>query len=309
MQIAFSAEDRQFRERARDWLHEHVPRGDRPYDGPEKRAFDLAWQRTQYEGGWAGIAWPREYGGVGLSLIQQLIWLEEYALANAPPSGSCFVGLSHAGPTLIQKGSEAHKAAHLGPILRGEVVWSQGFSEPNAGSDLASLRTRAEPDGDHLVINGQKIWTSHGNYADFQELLVRTDPAAPKHKGISWLICDMKTPGIEVRPIKTMSGVFHFAEVFYTDVRVPLTNVVGALNDGWNVAQSTLSFERGTAFIPAQMELVRLAVPRRVYTQSHIDYVAEVIIEVFNKRNELRGLMITEETPLLRHFTAKLKPV
>jgi len=256
MQIEFTREDESFRAEARAWLKANVPRGARPESPPEaRRAFDLAWQRTQYDGGWAGIFWPQEHGGRGLSIIQQLIWLEEYARARGPYIGACFVGLSHAGPTLIQRGTEAQKAFHLPRILRGEVIWCQGFSEPGAGSDLASLRTRAVINGDHLVVNGQKIWTSSGNLADYQELLVRTDPDAPKHKGITWVICDMKTPGITVRPIKTMSGLYHFCEVFYDNVRIPLSNVVGAINDGWNIAQTTLSFERGTAFIPAQMEL------------------------------------------------------
>ena len=255
MQIDFSRADDLFRAAARDWLQTHVPRGARPDDGPNKREFDLHWQRTQFDGGWAGIAWPTEYGGRGLSLIEQLIWLEEYAHAGAPLSGSCFVGLSHAGPTLIQRATDEQKSFHLPGILRGEHLWCQGFSEPGAGSDLASLRTRADVDGDHLVVTGQKIWTSYGNIADYQELLVRTNPAAPRHQGMSWVICDMKTPGITIRPIKTMSGLMHFCEVFYDQVKIPLANVVGGLDNGWNVAQSTLSFERGTAFIPAQLEL------------------------------------------------------
>ena len=269
MEIEFSQEDEQFRADARDWLARNVPPEARPEMPPAaRREFDLAWQRTQFEGGWAGIFWPKEHGGRGLSVVQQLIWLEEYARARGPYLGSCFVGLSHAGPTLIQRGTPEQKALHLPRILRGEVVWCQGFSEPGAGSDLASLRTRARIEGDHLVVNGQKIWTSSADVADYQELLVRTDPDAPKHKGITWVICDMKTPGITVRPIRTMSGLFHFCEVFYDDVRIPLSNVVGTINDGWNIAQTTLSFERGTAFIPAQMELAE-AIERLASLAAH----------------------------------------
>jgi len=269
VKIAFTAEDEQFRLRARDWLSANVPK-DRPeFPAQARRDFDLQWQKAQFEAGWAGISWPKEHGGLGLSIIQQLIWLEEYARAGGPYLGTSFVGLSHAGPTLIQRGTEEQKNFHLPRILRGETAWCQGFSEPAAGSDLASLRTRADRDGHDLVVNGQKIWTSNADIADYQELLVRTDPAAPKHRGITWVICDMKTPGITVRPIKTMSGLYHFCEVFYDNVRIPLSNVVGELNGGWNVAQSTLSFERGTAFIPAQMELAE-AVERLAQLASEV---------------------------------------
>jgi alkylation response protein AidB-like acyl-CoA dehydrogenase len=251
-----SREDQEFRDRARTWLRENRPEEERPPEGPAMRAFDSTWQRAQYDGGWAGINWPEQYGGRGLTVTQQLIWHEEYARSGAPYIGCNFVGNNHAGPTLIAAGTEAQQADHLPAILRGDAIWCQGFSEPGAGSDLASLRTRAVVDGDSLVVNGQKIWTSYADVADVQELLVRTDPDAPKHRGISWVICDMSTPGIEVRPLGTIVGVNHFAEVFYDDVHIPLTNVVGQLNDGWRVAMSTLSFERGTAFIRDVVEMV-----------------------------------------------------
>jgi alkylation response protein AidB-like acyl-CoA dehydrogenase len=207
--------------------------------------------------GWAGIAWPREYGGRGASLMEQLIWYEEYARAGAPDISTLFVGLNHAAPTLIACGSEEQKAHHLPRILRGDVIWCQGFSEPNAGSDLASLQTRAVIDGDHLVVTGQKIWTSFAHIAEFQELLVRTDPEAPRHRGITWVICPMNAPGIEIRPITTLTGGSDFCEVFYDAVRIPLANVVGQLNDGWRVAMATLSFERGTAFLSEQVRIAR----------------------------------------------------
>src|SRR6202042_3918762 len=195
------------------------------------------------------------YGGRGLSLLEQLIWYEEYGRAGLPSLDSTFVGLNHAGPTLIQCATPAQKAAHLLPILRGDSLWCQGFSEPEAGSDLASLRTRAVIDSGDLVVSGQKIWTSSAFVADWQELLVRTDPSAAKHRGITWAICDMRSPGIDVRPIKSMDGESEFCEVFYDEVRIPLSNVVGQLNDGWRVAMSTLSFERGTAFTAGQVRL------------------------------------------------------
>jgi alkylation response protein AidB-like acyl-CoA dehydrogenase len=271
VEIRFTDAEEAFRAEARSWLEANVPRGPRPEiaDLHGRRAYDMTWQRTMFDAGWAGINWPKEYGGRGASLMEQVIWYEEYARVGAPDVNTGFVGLKHAGPTLIACGTEAQKAYHLPRILRGDVVWCQGFSEPNAGSDLAALQTRAEIDGDHLVVNGQKIWTSFGHIAEVQELLVRTDPAAPKHKGITWVICPMDAPGLDIRPIKTLAGNSDFCEVFYDNVRIPLANVVGALNDGWRVAMATLSFERGTAFMSEQVRQARrldelIAVARRV---------------------------------------------
>ena len=259
MDIRFSAAEEAFRADARAWLEANVPRGPRPagVDLRERRDYDLAWQRRMFEGGWAGVSWPREFGGRGASLMEQVIWYEEYARAGAPEITTTFVGLNHAGPTLIACGSEEQKAYHLPRILRGDVVWCQGFSEPIAGSDLASLQTRAVVDGAELVVSGQKIWTSFGNVAEFQELLVRSDPEAPRHRGISWVICPMDSPGIDIRPITTLTGDQHFCEVFYDEVRIPLRNVVGQLHDGWRVAMATLGFERGTAFLSEQIRLAR----------------------------------------------------
>ncbi len=260
MDLHFTHEDRQFREQARSWLADNKPKERRPHDGAAMRAFDVGWQRRQYDAGWAGVSWPREHRGLGLSLTRQLIWHEEYARAEAPDNHLCFVGLNHAGPTVILRGTEEQRAFHLPRILSGESVWCQGFSEPNAGSDLASLRTKARIEGDHLVVNGSKIWTSHGHLSDWQELLVRTDSEAPRHKGISWVICDMKSPGITLRPIEIMTSPnqVHFVQCFYDDVRIPLTNVVGDINDGWSVAMSTLGFERGTAQVRDQLRYAYL---------------------------------------------------
>ena len=251
----FSAEDERFRLQVREWLEASKPRTPRPGDAQGQRDYDLGWQRTQYVGGWAGIAWPKEYGGLGLPLIRQLIWYEEYARAEAPHVGASMVGLNHGGPTLIVRASEEQKAFHLPKILKGEVVWSQGFSEPGSGSDLASLRTRGRVEDGHLVVNGQKIWTSYAHISDYQELLVRTDPDSSRHRGLTWIICDMQLPGITIRPIRNMVGDHHFNEVFYDNVRIPLGNVVGRIGEGWSVAMSTLGFERGTAHARDQIEL------------------------------------------------------
>jgi alkylation response protein AidB-like acyl-CoA dehydrogenase len=259
MDITFTPEEERFRARAREWIEANKPtEPPAENDLKARRDFDLAWQNKMYEAGWAGISWPKEYGGRGASLMEQLIWYEEFASAGAHEPSTLFVGLNHGGPTLIACGNEAQKSFHLPRILRGETVWCQGFSEPGAGSDLGGLSTRGVIDGDDIVVSGQKIWTSFANIAEFQELLVRTDPDAPKHKGISWVICPMDAKGMEIRPIRTMAGHQDFCEVFYDEVRIPRANVVGQLNDGWRVAMSTLSFERGTAFLSEQVRLTRM---------------------------------------------------
>ncbi|HVV29599.1 MAG TPA: acyl-CoA dehydrogenase family protein [Mycobacteriales bacterium] len=258
MNLDFSVEERAFRDEARTWLRENYPDTPRPEGGAAMREYDTQWQRRQYEGGWAGVAWPVEYGGRGASLLQQMIWYEEYAKTGARDLDSCFVGLYHAGPTLMARASEEQRAFHLAPILRGDVVWCQGFSEPGAGSDLAGLRTSAELDGDELVVTGQKLWTSFADIADYQELLVRTDRNGSRHQGLTWVVCDMRSPGITVRPIETIEHSSHFCEVFYDEVRIPVHNVVGGLGNGWSVAMSTLSFERGTSFAVGQVQLASL---------------------------------------------------
>lgn len=254
MDITFSPAEQQFRAECRDWLHDNVPDQRRPMDAADALDFDKAWQRRLFDAGWAGINWPTEYGGRGLSIVQQVIWLEEYAHANAPWIGANFVGVNHGGPTLILNASDAQKAYHLPRILRGEAIWCQGFSEPGAGSDLAGIKTRGRIEGDELVITGSKIWTSFAHVADWQELVLRTEEGSQRHKGLSWVICPMHAPGIEVRTIRKMSGQTEFAQVFYDDVRIPLDNVVGGLGNGWQVAMSTLSFERGTGFIADQVK-------------------------------------------------------
>jgi len=255
--LRYTPDEVAFGDELRAWLREVLPTvGPRPpMDNFEaRRVYDTAWQRMLFDAGYAGINWPKQFGGRGASPAEQLIFLEETERAGAPYVGLNFVGQLHAGPTLIAEASPEQQAAHLPSILRGDEIWCQGFSEPGAGSDLASLRTRGVRDGDVYVVSGQKIWTSNAQVADFCELLVRTDPDAPKHRGISWLILPMTLPGIEIRPLRTIAGSNEFSEVFFDDVRVPVANRVGAENDGWRVAMVTFSFERGTAFVSEMIQ-------------------------------------------------------
>ncbi|MGW0842679.1 acyl-CoA dehydrogenase family protein [Streptomyces sp. NPDC002787] len=245
MDLAYSPEEEEFRARLREWLAKVLPTlppRPSPDDWPGRRAYDLGWQRTLYDAGYADVHW-------GASPTVRLIFLEETERAGVPYVGAGFVGLLHAGPTIAAEGTAEQRARWLPPILRGEEVWCQGFSEPDAGSDLASLRTHARRDGDTYVVSGSKIWTSHAEVADWCELLVRTDSQAPKHRGISWLAMPMDAPGVTVRPLRTLAGSTEFAEVFLDEVRVPVANRVGEENDGWRVTMVTLSFERGTAFV------------------------------------------------------------
>ncbi|MFI1621942.1 acyl-CoA dehydrogenase family protein [Streptomyces lydicus] len=245
MDLAYTEEERAFRVRLRDWLASVLPtlpaRPD-PRDWPARRAYDTAWQRMLHDAGYADVHW-------GAAPTIRLIFLEETERAGAPYVGANFVGLLHAGPTIAVEGTPAQRQRWLPPVLRGDEVWCQGFSEPDAGSDLASLRTRAVRDGDDYVVTGAKIWTSHAEVADWCELLVRTDPDAPRHRGLTWLAMPMDAPGVTVRPLRTLAGTAEFAEVFLDEVRVPAGNRVGAENDGWRVTMVTLSFERGTAFV------------------------------------------------------------
>jgi alkylation response protein AidB-like acyl-CoA dehydrogenase len=248
MDLAHTPQEEEYRARLRAWLAEvlpGLPGKPSPADWPARRAYDAGWQRALYDAGYADVHWDA-------SPTQRLIFLEETERAGAPYVGANFVGLLHAGPTIATEGTEEQRRRWLDPILRGDQIWCQGFSEPGAGSDLASLRTRAERDGDAYVITGSKIWTSHAEVADWCELLVRTTPVGPdtpKHRGITWLALPMDAPGVTVRPLRTLAGSTEFAEVFLDEVRVPVANRVGAQDDGWRVTMVTLSFERGTAFV------------------------------------------------------------
>ena len=249
MDFRYTEAEERFRMEVRAWLVENLPQGwgprsQEPNDDEASGRLRRDWERRLYHGGWAGINWPKEYGGRGASAVEQAIFLEESARANAP-LGINVIGRNLTGPVLMKHGTERQKQRFLPPLLAGEEVWCQGFSEPNAGSDLASLRCRATVEGEHFKVNGQKIWTSSAQHADWCIALVRTDPAAPKHKGISFLLIDMKSKGILSRPLKRINGKAGFSEVFFDDVVVPAENLVGELNGGWHIAISTLTFERG----------------------------------------------------------------
>jgi len=254
MDLRFSPEDEQYRQKLRTWLEAHVPQERPPKDQDAEFAYRRAWQRQLYEGGLVGINWPKEYGGQGATLIQQAIYAQEMARARAPQPANG-LGISIVGPTLIHHGTEEQKKRYIPKILNADEIWCQGFSEPNSGSDLASLQTKAVLDGDDFVVNGQKIWTSMGQYADWCILLVRTDTNAPKHRGISFLLVDMDSPGVTVRPLKQITGNSEFNETFFDNVRVPKQNLVGALNDGWRVAMTTLTYERGISSLATQVRI------------------------------------------------------
>jgi len=254
MDFSDAPEHAAFRREFRDWLEANLSEDLKVEDAQDQRISPdreilikrIAWQKKMHAAGWVGISWPKEYGGRGANFMQQVIWDEEYFRVRAPIL-PCQSGLNLLGPTLIHWGNEEQKTRHLPKILSADEIWCQGYSEPGAGSDLASLRTRAVDQGDHFVVNGQKVWTSGAHFADWCFLLVRTDPDAPKHHGISYLLVDMKTPGVTVRPLVLLNGHRHFNEVFFEDVVVPKENLVGPLNEGWKVTTTTLMFERGGA--------------------------------------------------------------
>src|SRR5579863_4583009 len=249
MDLNFSPEQEQFRAKVQAFLRDNLPpgwgkAGFRP-DGMSMTEFMRDWQRRLYEGGFLGMAWPKEFGGQGASQIEMAIFNEEVARVRAPAPLNV-LGLTMAGPTIITYGTDEQKERYLKPILTADEIWCQGFSEPGSGSDVAAARTRAELQGDEFVVNGQKVWTSFGHISDWCMLLVRTDSDAPKHRGLSYLLVDMKTPGITVRPLRQMTGESEFNEMFFEDVRVPRHNLLGGLNNGWQVAMTTLANERGT---------------------------------------------------------------
>jgi alkylation response protein AidB-like acyl-CoA dehydrogenase len=250
VELAYAPQDEAFRAEIRAWLKENLPQGwfDSNFEmsSEERKKFNDEWPEKLFKGGWICATWPKEYGGKGLTTMQGVVLSEEFANARAPMRAD-FFGDTLVGPTILQWGTEDQKKEFLPKILSGQVRWCQGFSEPNSGSDLASLKTSAILDGDEWVINGQKVWTTQGHHANYCFLLTRTDPDAPKHKGISYLLVPMDQPGVEVRGIVQPDGTAEFCEVFFTNARCPKDNVVGGVNNGWQVANSTLAFERGTS--------------------------------------------------------------
>ena len=248
MDLRDTPEEAAFRSELRAWIAASLPEGLRGhrggaarFDGPEVRS----WSRALYEAGYSGLTWPKEYGGGGKPYSHQAIFLEESARAEAPPHVNV-IGLGMAGPTIIAHGTEEQKTRYLAQILSAEEIWCQGFSEPGAGSDLAGVRTSARLETDCFVVDGQKVWSSYAHIADWCILVTRSDPQSTRHQGLSYLIVDMHSPGIEVRPLRQITGEAEFNEIFFTGVRVPIENVLGDVGGGWQVAMTTLLHERGT---------------------------------------------------------------
>ena len=298
MDFNYTAEDEAFRQELRTWLETNKQFAPKPRElleeGDNEFQERVRWHKKLHEGGWVAVNWPKEYGGRGLSVMQRLVYSEEMNRAGVgePYLG---MGISLLGPTLIHWGNDEQKREHLPKILAGDEHWCQGYSEPGSGSDLASLQTRAVEQGDDFIVNGQKVWTSGAQNADMCFLLVRTDPDAPKHKGISYLLVDMKSPGITVRPLVQITGAKGFNEVFFEDVRVPKKNLVAQKNQGWQVAMTTLMFERsggggGGGGAGEIMQLVKLAqrLPRNGATAWDDSSVRQKVAEFYAESQALR---------------------
>ncbi|MGH7931695.1 MAG: acyl-CoA dehydrogenase family protein [Candidatus Binataceae bacterium] len=249
MDFKFGAEDEAFRREFRNWLEQNLPRDWRDdgemSDPDTQEEFERrrTWHRKLADGGWMCIHWPKEYGGRGATLLQQIVYQQELDRAKAPPTVN-FQGIARVGPTLMQWGTPEQKKRYIPKIPPAQEIWCQGLSEPNHGSDLAAVETRAVDKGDYFLVNGAKVWTSNAHHADFSTLLCRTDPSAPKHKGLSYLLVDLKTPGVTIRPLIQITGEHGFNQVFFEDVQVPKENLVGVKNEGWRVAITNMMFER-----------------------------------------------------------------
>ena len=295
MDFSLTPEQDAFREQVRAWLKENIPRdwsrrvmASAEVPRPEAYQFLRDWQRTLYDAGFVGLTWPKEYGGRGLTFMEELILHEEMALAKAPQILN-ILGVGMAGPTIIAYGTEEQKKRYPAKILSCEEIWCQGYSEPNAGSDLASLQTRAVKDGEYWVINGQKVWTSLAHVSDRMMLLARTDPDVPKHKGITYFLLDMRTPGVTVKPLRQITGDPEFNEVFFDNVRVHESEILGGLNNGWQVGLTTLMYERLALGFGLQVRL-RIA----------LDGLIELA-----RRMEKEGRVLTKD-PVMRQKIAQL---
>jgi len=306
MNFDFTDKEEAFRKEVRAWLETNLP------DDLRGRAFASsradreevqklrAWQKRMHAAGYVGMDWPREFGGRGASITEMVILYQEMARAESPQLVNRG-GVSMLGPTLMKHGTPAQQARFLPKILAADELWCQGFSEPNAGSDLANLQTRAVLEGDEFIINGQKVWTSMAHVADWCFLLVRSDPAAPKHKGISFLLVDMKTPGITIRPLRQITGEAEFNEVFFDNVRVPAVNLVGKLNEGWSVAITTLAYERDLLTFIRHISL-RNALHRLVRLVREQKKSADPIV-----RQKIAGLWIGEQALQLNGYRSLTK--
>ncbi len=295
MDFTLTPEQQSFRDEVRDWLKRNVPQGwvDRRHGGsdiprPEAYEFLRNWQRKMNEAGLVGLTWPKEYGGRGLSFMEELILHEEMALARTPPVLN-ILAIGMAGPTIVAYGTEEQKKRYPPKMLSCEEIWCQGYSEPNAGSDLASLSTRAVKEGEYYVINGQKVWTSLAHMADWMMLLARTDPDVPKHKGITYFLLDMHAPGVTVKPLKQITGDAEFNEVYFDNVRVHESQILGGLNNGWAVGLTTLMYERLALGFGLQVRL-RIA----------LDALVELA-----RQTKKNGVPVTQD-PLMRQKLAQL---
>ncbi|MDW3214213.1 MAG: acyl-CoA dehydrogenase family protein [Ilumatobacteraceae bacterium] len=295
MDLTYPAEAEEFRVEIRAWLEQNLPDGwfDEGFEmtDDERKRFNQEWPQKLFEGGWICATWPEEYGGKGLTTMQGVALAEEFARAKAPMRGD-FFGDTLVGPTLLQWGTEEQKREFLPKILGGQMSWCQGFSEPNSGSDLASLKTTAVLDGDEWIINGQKVWTTQGHHADYCFLLTRTDPDVKKHAGITYLLVPMKQDGVEVRGITQPDGTAEFCEVFFDNARCPKDNVVGGVNNGWKVANSTLAFERGqsatTGYRRFQEEYRLMVEAATANGRIHDDDIRQRLAQYYTKIQILR---------------------
>jgi alkylation response protein AidB-like acyl-CoA dehydrogenase len=300
MDLTLSPPEQEFRDELRGWLAENHP-GEGPQGDDAGFEFRRAWQRKLNERGWAGLSWPEQYGGAGATLVEQAIFYEEIARSGAPQMANV-LGLAMGGPTVIAHGDEAQKERYLTPILSADEIWCQGFSEPESGSDLASLKTRAVRDGDEWVVTGQKVWTTMAHVSKWCMLVARTDPDAPKHRGLSYFLMDMDQPGVEVRPLRQITGEAEFNELFIEEARIPHANIVGGENNGWVVAITTLMHERAGLAFALQVEVqiaLRELVARAKASGAGADPVlrqrlAQLYIEAQVLRlNAYRGLTAT----------------